>query len=120
MPACGFGLPPLAGCMLFSEKMNLLKCVSLFFSFSLSADHSHSSQVHKVPSRWRTRRAATSTRCTTFDCCHDVDLLPCPGEGGKPRQVCAQCGAEHDRTAVEFERVHALERAATQQDLRCA
>ena len=34
--------------MLFSEKMNLLERVSLFFSFSFSADCSHSSQVHNL------------------------------------------------------------------------
>jgi len=71
-----------------------------------------------------------------FDFCRDPDLLPRPsgssggGEGGthvssrsRPRWACARCGAEHDRAAVEFElieRVHALERAAAQQDLRCA
>ncbi|KAI0001143.1 hypothetical protein BJV77DRAFT_958771 [Russula vinacea] len=58
-----------------------------------------------------------------FDFCRDADLLPRPGESGRPRWACTRCGAEHDRTAVEFElieRVHALERAAAQQDLRCA
>jgi DNA polymerase epsilon subunit 1 len=63
-----------------------------------------------------------------FDFCRDADLLPRSGGGdgggeGRPRWVCARCGAEHDRTAVEFElieRVHALERAAAQQDLRCS
>ncbi|KAI0266369.1 DUF1744-domain-containing protein [Gloeopeniophorella convolvens] len=57
-----------------------------------------------------------------FDFCRDADLLPRAGEG-RPRWACTRCGAEHDRTAVEFElieRVHALERAAAQQDLRCA
>jgi DNA polymerase epsilon subunit 1 len=57
-----------------------------------------------------------------FDFCRDADLLPRPGEG-RPRWACTRCGAEHDRTAVEFElieRVHTLERAAAQQDLRCA
>ncbi|KAI0300525.1 DUF1744-domain-containing protein [Multifurca ochricompacta] len=57
-----------------------------------------------------------------FDFCRDVDLLPRPGEG-RPRWACTRCGAEHDRTAVEFElieRVHTLERAVSQQDLRCA
>ena len=65
-----------------------------------------------------------------FDFCRDEDLLPrsdgagAGGEGHRrPRWACARCGAEHDRTAVEFElieRVHALERAAAQQDLRCS
>lgn len=64
-----------------------------------------------------------------FDFCRDSDLLPraggTGGEGGPrtPRWACTRCGAEHDRTAVEFElieRAHALERAAAQQDLRCA
>ncbi|KAF8273527.1 DUF1744-domain-containing protein [Lactarius quietus] len=66
-----------------------------------------------------------------FDFCRDTDLLPRTraGDGGgeverrTPRWACMRCGAEHDRTAVEFElieRVHALERAAAQQDLRCA
>ena len=66
-----------------------------------------------------------------FDFCRDADLLPrsrAGGGGGEgerrtPRWACMRCGAEHDRTAVEFElieRVHALERAAAQQDLRCA
>ena len=65
-----------------------------------------------------------------FDFCRDADLLPrsaaAGGAGageGRPRWACARCGAEHDRTAVEFElieRVHALERAAAQQDLRCS
>jgi hypothetical protein len=38
-----FERPPLAGCMLFSEKTYPLKCVFLFFSFSFSfsADRSH-------------------------------------------------------------------------------
>ena len=57
-----------------------------------------------------------------FDFCRDADLLPRPGEG-RPRWACTRCGAEHDRTAVEFElieRVHTLERAIAQQDLRCA
>ena len=59
-----------------------------------------------------------------FDFCRDADLLPRPGGGeGRPRWACTRCGAEHDRTAIEFElieRVHTLERAAAQQDLRCA
>jgi DNA polymerase epsilon subunit 1 len=61
-----------------------------------------------------------------FDFCRDTDLLPRPGTGEGPRPprwACTRCGAEHDRTAVEFElieRAHALERAAAQQDLRCA
>ena len=59
-----------------------------------------------------------------FDFCRDEDLLPrSGGEGLRPRWACARCGTEHDRTAVEFElieRVHALERAAAQQDLRCS
>jgi DNA polymerase epsilon subunit 1 len=63
-----------------------------------------------------------------FDFCRDADLLPRSGgegagAGGRPRWACARCGAEHDRIAVEFElieRVHALERAAAQQDLRCS
>ncbi len=61
-----------------------------------------------------------------FDFCRDADLLLRSGtsEGTRaPRWACTRCGAEHDRTAVEFEliqRVHALERAAAQQDLRCA
>ncbi|KAH9975457.1 hypothetical protein BGW80DRAFT_1486180 [Lactifluus volemus] len=57
-----------------------------------------------------------------FDFCRDADLLPRPDEG-RPRWACTRCGAEHDRTAVEFElieRVHTLERAIAQQDLRCA
>ena len=62
-----------------------------------------------------------------FDFCRDADLLPrsqaLESERRTPRWACMRCGAEHDRTAVEFElieRVHALERAAAQQDLRCA
>jgi DNA polymerase epsilon subunit 1 len=66
-----------------------------------------------------------------FDFCRDGDLLPRRSDSGAsgsegrspPRWTCARCGAEHDRTAVEFElieRVHALERAAAQQDLRCS
>ncbi|KAI9441331.1 hypothetical protein H4582DRAFT_2206338 [Lactarius indigo] len=59
-----------------------------------------------------------------FDFCRDADLLRVgEGERRTPRWACMRCGAEHDRTAVEFElieRVYALERAATQQDLRCA
>lgn len=56
-----------------------------------------------------------------FDFCRDMDLLPNNLEVS-PKWLCAVCGGEYDRTAIELElmeMVHALEQTFAQQDLKC-
>lgn len=57
-----------------------------------------------------------------FDFCRDPELLPNNVEVN-PKWLCANCGGEYDRTAIEFaliDMMRNLERAFAQQDLRCA
>ena len=57
-----------------------------------------------------------------FDFCRDPELLPNNIEVN-PKWLCANCGGEYDRTAIEFaliDMMRNLERAFAQQDLRCS
>jgi len=57
-----------------------------------------------------------------FDFCRDPELLPNNLEVN-PKWLCVNCGGEYDRTAIEFsliEMTRSLERAFSQQDLRCS
>ncbi|PFH48591.1 hypothetical protein AMATHDRAFT_5676 [Amanita thiersii Skay4041] len=57
-----------------------------------------------------------------FDFCRDPELLPSSTDVN-PKWLCPNCGAEFDRTNIEFtliEMVHSLERTFSQQDMRCS
>ncbi|KAG1874953.1 hypothetical protein F4604DRAFT_1763232 [Suillus subluteus] len=57
-----------------------------------------------------------------FDFCRDPELMPYGLDGARPRWICGGCGGEYDRIAIEMELVRlvgSLERAFTQQDMRC-
>ena len=57
-----------------------------------------------------------------FDFCRDPELLPNSLEVN-PKWLCVNCGGEYDRTAIEFSLIDMarnLERAFSQQDLRCS
>lgn len=57
-----------------------------------------------------------------FDFCRDSELLP-NNVDVNPKWLCAACGSEYDRVAIEFmliDMARSLERAFSQQDLRCS
>ncbi|KAF5381768.1 hypothetical protein D9615_005437 [Tricholomella constricta] len=57
-----------------------------------------------------------------FDFCRDPELIPNNLEVS-PKWLCADCGGEYDRTAIEFalmQMVVTMERNFAQQDLKCA
>ncbi|KAH7922539.1 DUF1744-domain-containing protein [Leucogyrophana mollusca] len=57
-----------------------------------------------------------------FDFCRDPELMPNGIDVAPPRWICGGCGGEYDRVAIELELMRLvghMERAFTQQDLRC-
>ncbi|KAJ8580814.1 hypothetical protein M405DRAFT_23490 [Rhizopogon salebrosus TDB-379] len=64
--------------------------------------------------------------CSThrgFDFCRHPELMPHDFDGARVRWVCGEHGGEYDRIVIDMKLVRLvglLERAFTQQDMRCA
>lgn len=98
-------------------KRNLLELISIreFASEAIFRNPCEPLKLANVPCK-------SCDLLRDFDFCRDPELLP-NNVDVNPKWLCMACGSEYDRVAIEFmliDMTRTLERAFSQQDLRCS